>query len=263
MPGLPARAAQAEEAALGAMTPLGAIEHWVPRSAWDARAPRCTEPLPIESIERIFVHYTAAEADRQADHDACAARWRAVQAFHLDTRKWCDVAYTIGACRHGFAFEGRPIGRKTAATGPCNFDSYAIVFMGADKATRDDVGSAGREVIAECVAEIELRRGKRLAVKGHRDCMATSCPGDELYGWIRSSAFRRLVEAQKAGGELVWVWQVRAGLKTLYQQRARGGDVNGLERTLAWMARHQPAVRDAERAHGAVKLRKLRVPIVT
>ena len=243
------------------MAKLGVIEHWVSRAAWDADDPDCSDALPVSGVNRVFVHYTAAEADRQMLHSNCAGRWKAVQDFHLNGRGWCDIAYTIGVCRHGFAHEGRGFGKKTAATGPCNGDSYAVVFMGHDKVGRDDVGSAGRETIAECVAEIERRKKGVVQVKGHRDCMPTSCPGDELYTWIRSPAFRRLVNAQKVGGQLIDVWQCRAGKRTLKQIKA--GAVDGksaLDRLLAWMAVNETKIKNAEREHGAVAIRRVMVP---
>lgn len=190
------------------------ISHFVTREQWGARNPRAMTPLPLSRVERVFHHYTGSNADEQADHANCAARVRAVQNFHLDGRGWNDIAYTLLPCKHGYVFEGRGFGLRTAATGPCNDDSYAICFLGDDSVERDDVTDLGRDAIAETHAEIERLRGIELPALGHRDCMSTACPGNQLYSWLNSPAFRALVEAQKSPRPK-YEWYLAAGGRVL------------------------------------------------
>lgn len=154
----------------------------ISRSSWGARPPDSRSFL--SSVNRVFIHYTGMDADEQENHVNCAGRVRGIQRYHMDTNGWADIAYSFIVCKHGFIFEGRGFDARTAATGPCNDDSLAVCFLGDDTANRDDVSNAGRKAIADAVASIERRKGN-VSVHGHRDCMSTSCPGDQLYQWLR------------------------------------------------------------------------------
>lgn len=156
----------------------------ITRGEWGALSPR-SSPTRLSSAKRIFIHYTGMDADEQADHANCFARVRGIQRYHLFTKKWNDIAYSFIPCKHGFVFEGRGLGIHTAATGPCNFDSHAICFLGDDSEGRDDATDLGRKAIAEMVERIERVYGAQ-TVHGHRNCMTTACPGDELYSWLRA-----------------------------------------------------------------------------
>lgn len=197
----------------------------VTRSAWGAKPFTCSNPLP--KIDTVVVHYTAANSDEQADHANCAGRVRAIQRFHMSpsasdpSKPWCDIAYNFLVCKHGFVFEGRGWARKSGATGAANSHSIAVCFLGDDTKDRDDVTDAGRKALGEWIRAARAKLNPRAAVKGHRDFMATACPGDELYAWIQSGGWRppRPVYDLYAGGK-----RRITGAKTLQailEQRAR------------------------------------------
>jgi hypothetical protein len=157
----------------------------VTRQQWGARPPRARSSLARAEQRGTAVHYSAADADEQADHARCAGRVRGIQAFHLDNRGWSDIAYSYLACKHGFVFEGRGLGTRTAAQGTnAGNDGYhAVCFLGDDTANRDDVTDAGRQAIREAVKHCNA--WARVAeVRPHSSFKATSCPGDDLRGWI-------------------------------------------------------------------------------
>lgn len=158
----------------------------VNRSSWDARAPKCSSPLP--PIDTIVFHYTASHSDRVNDHIDCFARLRGIQRYHMDTQGWCDIAYNWLVCQHGYVFEGRGW-VKSAATGAANSHTIAVCFLGADKTDRDDLTDLGRQALVDAAKMVQTKVGKKLACKGHRDFMSTSCPGNELQAFIRSSGF--------------------------------------------------------------------------
>lgn len=164
---------------------------YVSRKAWGAKAPTSRTPLPASAIRVPIVHYTASDADEQDLHRNCAARVRGVQRFHMSptpsdpTKPWADIAYSFLVCRHGFTFVGRGWGIRTAATGPANGFSLAFCFLGNDTAGRRDVTPAAFDELRLLVAEFRRRYGRpRVRVRGHRDYMVTSCPGDELYALL-------------------------------------------------------------------------------
>lgn len=169
---------------------------YVHRAAWGARAPRSPETLLATRVDTIVFHYTAADADEQSDHTNCPKRVLGIQRFHVDTRGWNDIAYNFLVCKHGYIFEGRGISTKSAATGADNSHTLAVCFLGDDTANRDDVTSAGRAALVEIARWIQERRPAAKLFRGHRDFMSTSCPGDEIYGYVRSGTFARQVAAE-------------------------------------------------------------------
>lgn len=158
----------------------------VSREEWGAREARGATALDPGELRGVAVHYTASAADMGVDHDRCAERVRATQDFHLDGRRWADVAYNWLVCRHGYAFEGRGWGLRSAAQGTDagNDHYHAVAFLGADRDGRDDVLPAGRRAFADVVAEARRRWPQAWEVRPHSDFRATACPGDELRAWL-------------------------------------------------------------------------------
>ncbi|MDQ2910908.1 MAG: N-acetylmuramoyl-L-alanine amidase [Actinomycetota bacterium] len=164
----------------------------VRRQAWGAALPRCTTPLPATAAQGLAVHYSGAGADAQDDHPSCAARVRAIQRFHQSpspddpTKPWCDIAYNHLFCRHGYVFEGRGFGLRSAAQGTHegNDRYFAVCFLGNDRARRDDLTAAGRQALSELVAAYRSRYPRATGLRPHSDFVATACPGDELRALI-------------------------------------------------------------------------------
>lgn len=161
--------------------------------------------LPLSVIDTEYVHYSAADADEQSDHANCARRVKGIQDFHQNTRGWNDIAYNFLFCKHGYVFEGRGWDVHSAATGNDNSHSVAICFLGDDSEGRDDVTSAGRDALVEFSHAAWLRYDG-IEVAGHRDAMSTDCPGDQLYGFIHSRAFKKAVERGSDPNWSYWQW---------------------------------------------------------
>jgi hypothetical protein len=160
----------------------------VTRSEWGARAYTCSSALPPN--DGLVVHYSAADADEQADHANCDERVRGIQSYHMNTKGWCDIAYNFLVCKHGYIFEGRGWSRKAGATGDANSHTIAICFLGDDTASRDDVTAFGREALGEWIRTARARLNPNASVKGHRDYMSTSCPGNELETWVNAGGWK-------------------------------------------------------------------------
>ena len=162
----------------------------VTRRQWGARPPRHVTDLP--NVDTIVYHYSAAGSD-ETSHENCASRVRGIQRFHMDTRGWNDIAYNFLVCRHGYVFEGRGFAYRSAATGDDNDHTLAVCFLGDDD-PGDDVTNAGRQAFVDIAQAIEADRDKRMLYRGHRDFMSTACPGDEIYGYVRSRSFAEAVD---------------------------------------------------------------------
>ena len=164
------------------------MKNLVTRAEWRARPPKDRVQLDPRAVKHLVIHYSAFGGDEQDRHALCASRVRAIQAFHMDSRGWSDIAYSWLFCKHGYIFRGRGWPVRTAATGPANGFTVAACFLGDDSAGRDDVTDAGRAALLEVRDFVKRNAPNAGAVRCHRDFMATSCPGDELARFVRSLA---------------------------------------------------------------------------
>ena len=157
----------------------------ITRAEWKARPPVNRTSL-VRTVQRgTAVHYSGANADEQASHANCASRVRAIQNYHMDVRKWADIAYSYLICKHGYVFAGRGIGVRTAAQGTNSGNDafHAVCFLGDDTAARDDVTDAGRRALKDAVNTCNgWSRGRE--VRPHSYFHSTGCPGDQLRSWI-------------------------------------------------------------------------------
>lgn len=166
------------------------IPKLVTRKAWGAAPAAGFSLIPRSAIRFLVVHYTASGADERGAHAECAARVRGVQRFHMTSDQIAeggasDVAYSWLVCRHGYVFKGRGIGRRQAATGPANGFSLAVCFLGNDDRGKADATPAARRAIRAVLAHVDEHCPNLEGVRGHRDFMSTTCPGDELYRFAR------------------------------------------------------------------------------
>lgn len=162
------------------------IHQLVHREQWGARQPRSVTPLKDRDLRGIAVHYSAMAATD--DHAGCDDRVRQIQNGHMDGNGWADIAYSWLTCQHGYCFQGRGWGVRTAANGTnaANDRYHAVCFLGTDREGRDDVTPDGRKAIASVIAQGRDLYPHAWEVRLHRDFKATACPGAELSAWVRA-----------------------------------------------------------------------------
>jgi hypothetical protein len=146
------------------------------RAEWGARAPRYVNHIQTPT-PRLWIHHSAD--DRQG-----ASAVRSHQNFHMDTRGWSDIAYSILLGDDGTFFEGRGIGVQGGHTANENRVSHAICLLGNFQNRRPTDASVNALVRAA-----QLGRDQRWWVPtcgGHRDApgASTSCPGNHLYNLL-------------------------------------------------------------------------------
>ncbi len=147
----------------------------------EARAPRCRSST---SPYRVTVHHTVTPTN---DSISPQARLRAIQAYHMDARGYCDIGYNFLISRDGRVWRGR--GRLTlgAHTANNNSGNVGIAFMGTHGSTRltSTQVCRGGQLLAFLRRNHSSITLDRQDVKGHRQYGAagggTSCPGDALY----------------------------------------------------------------------------------
>lgn len=161
----------------------------ISRAEWGAAAP--ARPMESQAPPReAFLHYSdssdAARIDTQAEAFAAV---RGIQAFHTKTRGWSDLAYHYvvvqlqagGGSRsaepQSLVLAGRSSRMVPAAQQGHNTGTLAIcVYAGP----LDTITRRTRFVVEEV-----LRRHPQVrTLGGHRDVVATSCPGEHLYAQI-------------------------------------------------------------------------------
>ncbi|MFB4312950.1 peptidoglycan recognition family protein [Actinomadura sp. 21ATH] len=135
----------------------------------------------------IVIHYDSANQGLAGkSHEACVSYWKRTRQFHMNTRGWLDIGYTAAACVHGYVMEGRGLNKEQAAQPGGNASWYSITLMsGPDEDPTDAQIQAVREFRAWLMDE----HGVDGAVRGHRDFISTSCPGDRLYRLVQDGTF--------------------------------------------------------------------------
>jgi hypothetical protein len=159
----------------------------VTRAEWGARAPK-NDPVPIWLPSmRLWVHHAAIESTDDA------REVRAHQAFHMDSRGWNDIAYSLLIPDPNpdlLVFEGRGIGVAGGHTANENTVSHGICVLGNFMV---DKFSATAEETLVRLARLGRDRGWWIpTLGGHRNAPGanTSCPGDNLYNRLAAVRIR-------------------------------------------------------------------------
>ncbi len=147
----------------------------VRRAEWGARWPRSVTGL---TASKVTSHWEGPHMG-PFGHESCAAKVRGIQAFHMDARGWTDIAYNAVACPHGYVFEGRGQGVRSAANGTTagNSGAYAVCYLGGEGDGFTDAGERAMKAAGDWLTWAGSPRN------GHRDWKSTACPGDEIYHW--------------------------------------------------------------------------------
>jgi hypothetical protein len=142
----------------------------------------------------VKVHYEGAFLSPKLveDHGLCLAKWKQIRIDHLANKEenYSDIAYNYGACPHGHLLEGRGLGKRSGANGnqPLNRAHYAICgLVGNEGLTKPTDAMLG--AILDGIALLR-QHGAGHEIKGHRDGLATECPGPHLYAWVQQGAPR-------------------------------------------------------------------------
>ena len=188
----------ASEALRSELSGLGIVT----RSAWGARATRCTSRNG--HMNRMAIHYTVTPSENPE------RQVRGIQRYHMDSRGWCDVGYHFLVGIDGTVYEGRPLHLVGAHVGGHNTNNIGISFVGCFNPSGCPSSYGPKHP-----PEVMLRAGGNLVgelsrlfgitvntsnVKGHRDHSgaSTSCPGQYLYE--RLDTIRSIARSGGGGG---------------------------------------------------------------
>lgn len=159
------------------MIDLGNGVEMVTRAEWGARPARSRTDL--DATYGSTGHWEGPTMG-SFPHASCATKVRAIQNFHMDSRGWQDIAYSLLVCPHDYVFQGRGPNVRTAANGTNvgNNTAGAVCYLGGvgDGFTGQAAMRAGFDYLD--------RAGHGPRRNGHRDWKPTQCPGDTIYEWI-------------------------------------------------------------------------------
>lgn len=153
----------------------------VTRKEWGAVAPSSPIPRIPGPVTSVTFHYEGPKMG-MFDHSHCPSVVRGIQAYHMQHNGWLDIAYNALVCYHGYTFEGRWLGARSAANGTNegNGTSYAICGMWGDGDTLTDLAKhAYLETRAYFMANATGAK-----VWPHQHWFNTSCPGTPVIDWI-------------------------------------------------------------------------------
>ena len=156
------------------------------RADWGATSTSGMAFVPAARRDEFFNHYDGANPLGLADqpHSACLAKVKADQRFHMGpSRGWSDIGYNGLICQHGRAIEGRGLDYAGAHCPDHNTRGYGIQFqVGGNEAPTQ----AAKDRMRRLYDDLCKRSGRQLSMKGHRDGLATLCPGDIVYSWVKA-----------------------------------------------------------------------------
>lgn len=145
----------------------------ISRAKWGARAPRSRSTVGWSQRREFIVHYSEGPTTQSV---------RSIQDFHMDGRGWSDIGYNFLVDVKGRIYEGRGWLVVGAHAPGHNASGIGVCMIGRD----GDATPAAKRSIRWLYDEAVRRAGRNLAKLGHRDVYATSCPGNELYAWVRA-----------------------------------------------------------------------------
>lgn len=117
-------------------------------------------------------------------HEECMDAWLGIQTFHMGPqREWADIAYTMGACHHGYLMAGRGAGVRTAANGTTSGNDHWYAIM----CTIGGNEQPTPEMLRAVVDGAKMLNAPKLVPHSYHK--STQCCGDPLRSKIKNNTF--------------------------------------------------------------------------
>lgn len=150
------------------------------RAEWGAK-PFVAEKMKPHRITRgIVVHHSAGRAPKPGEEDQIV---RNIQHFHMNDKKWGDVAYHYFICPSGLILEGRPLafaGDTGTVYDTTGLEQICMLGSYMKELPTPEALKALTELVRRDMTTLGFKRDKVFA---HRELAQTDCPGNELYKW--------------------------------------------------------------------------------
>jgi len=139
----------------------------------------------------LVIHYDSVDQGLASkSHSECIAYWKRTRNFHTGpSRGWVDIGYSFLACAHGYVMEGRGLFRAQAAQPGGNTSHYSVTLA---TGPTDEITGAQINAVRQLRRWLmEPESSISGTVLGHRDFVATSCPGDKAYALVQDGTFAK------------------------------------------------------------------------
>jgi len=159
----------------------------VTRDGWKARPPGATTPRSLNQIQGVCYHHSAGEQPSRFKTGAAVVR--GLQAYHMDSRGYADIAYNALIGPAGQIYAGRNIAALGAHSdgewqgASANRVLLGICFLG-DFTGRNRLTPKAQDAALTLEYLWSMKLGRPLAFATHRETKATACPGDDVQAWI-------------------------------------------------------------------------------
>ncbi len=155
----------------------------ISRSQWGARQRNCGSS---HSPNKLTIHHTYTPNN---DTVSMPARIRQIQAYHIDSRGWCDIGYHFLVGQDGQVYQGRYENKTGAHAAGANTNNVGISFVGdfSNVAPSQAMMDAAARIMNAMVNTYGIQRN-RSRIKGHREVGSTStaCPGQQLFNRLEN-----------------------------------------------------------------------------
>lgn len=125
---------------------------------------------------------------------------RSIEDFHINGRGWRGFAYGYAIAPDGTLFRGRGEKPQASHTGDVdndgineNKEGLSVLFMFGE----------GQQVTKKAFETFKrMWKERQFPVFGHRDIKNTSCPGDQIYEWLKAYKFKVAPDLELKQGSL-------------------------------------------------------------
>lgn len=175
---------------------------YLPRSAWGARPARGANSLVPSEVENTAFHWPGMSVKIDAAGDIgkrrVASALRSWQAYHMDVKKWSDIAYQMAVDQAGRVWTLRGINVRSGANGDGTvnrkYGAILLVLGPGEKPSAAMVASS-RALVADYrkrYAKMPVKPTTHSAVRP----AGTDCPGSAARAMINGGQFNALVAAK-------------------------------------------------------------------
>lgn len=149
----------------------------ISRSSWGAKPWNGTPSyVALSQRTEFFIHYDGATPINYTGVQVP----QAIERTHIN-QGWAGVGYNFVVDQAGNVYEGRGWTKQGAHCPGHNVSGIGVqIAIGGSQEPSDKALAAARALYDEACR----KTGRTLAKKGHRDGIATACPGAKLYTWV-------------------------------------------------------------------------------
>lgn len=161
-------------------------------ATWGARAPRSLSVIS-SNPNKILVHHTASANSTDYSQAHAYQLARDIQSWHMDGNGWSDSGQHFTISRGGYIMEGRHHSLETLNAGhgmvvgahcPGQNDQSIGIENEGTYTSVTPPAALYNKLVAMCAYICDQYGIAATRIYGHRDYVATECPGNVLYGML-------------------------------------------------------------------------------